>query len=291
MTKAKILVCCHKAWDVPNDDVFTPIHVGKVNASVDLGFIGDDTGDNISNKNKGYCELTALYWAWKNMRDVDFIGLNHYRRFFDVKIRNAEDVKRILGNADIVLPKKEILGVTNGFYFQSFVTMENRYLMQATIAKLFPEYRKEMVDYYYNSNGWNRFNMFITSRDVFDGFCNFMFPILEELETLVRPSGYTRINRFYGYVGETLWQIYARHNRLKVKYIEPIETQRTKERKIVQLYRSIIFNMSFYICHPVKAKLPKYSEAVITGLKADGFDLSALKEDRGFRSKFVNCQF
>lgn len=61
-----------------------PIHVGKVlHPDVDLGIQRDDTGDNISLKNSSYCELTGMYWAWKNLRGVDVIGLCHYRRYFD----------------------------------------------------------------------------------------------------------------------------------------------------------------------------------------------------------------
>lgn len=77
----KILVCYHKDSTLISNDVYTPIHVGKKNSNVNLPFIGDDTGDNISELNGLYCELTGLYWGWKNM-DADYIGLCHYRRIF-----------------------------------------------------------------------------------------------------------------------------------------------------------------------------------------------------------------
>lgn len=62
----KILVATHKKYWMPKDEIYLPIHVGKKGKD-DLGYIGDDTGDNISIKNPNYCELTGLYWAWKNM--------------------------------------------------------------------------------------------------------------------------------------------------------------------------------------------------------------------------------
>ena len=82
--KMKILVCTHKPGFVLQDDIYTPIQVGKALSNVDLGFLGDDKGDNISVKNKEFCELTAMYWAWKNLKNLDVIGLCHYRRYFDL---------------------------------------------------------------------------------------------------------------------------------------------------------------------------------------------------------------
>ena len=80
----KILVCCHKKDVMATHEPYMPIHVGKaLHPELDLGIQGDNTGDNISEKNGSYCELTGMYWAWKNLKDVDIIGLCHYRRYFD----------------------------------------------------------------------------------------------------------------------------------------------------------------------------------------------------------------
>ena len=76
----KIMVAVHKPYWMPTDSVYLPIHVGK-EGKADIGFQGDNTGDNISSKNSHYCELTAMYWAWKNL-EADFVGLVHYRRYF-----------------------------------------------------------------------------------------------------------------------------------------------------------------------------------------------------------------
>ena len=87
MSKIKILVACHKPCDVISNDVYMPIHVGRAVSKYKdemAHMTGDDTGDNISEKNPYYSELTALYWAWKNLRDVEYIGLCHYRRLFGV---------------------------------------------------------------------------------------------------------------------------------------------------------------------------------------------------------------
>lgn len=112
----KILVATHKKYWMPKDEVYLPIHVGK-EGKVDLGYVGDDTGDNISIKNPNYCELTGLYWAWKNM-DCEHIGLCHYRRYFAHKSKSNKlenkrqailtkvDYEQLLQKYDVILPKK-----------------------------------------------------------------------------------------------------------------------------------------------------------------------------------------
>lgn len=80
---ACILIACHKECRLPKQDFFLPVQVGSAHSIVDLKMQRDDQGENISSKNKSYCELTAMYWAWKNLQNIEIIGLSHYRRFFD----------------------------------------------------------------------------------------------------------------------------------------------------------------------------------------------------------------
>ncbi len=86
-TKIKIFVTHHKPWYVFKDDVYTPIQVGKKSARVDLGFLWDDTWDNISERNHDYAELTAQYRVRKNydLSSVDYVWFCHYRRYFSYK--------------------------------------------------------------------------------------------------------------------------------------------------------------------------------------------------------------
>ena len=84
---ATIVVATHKKYRMPKDPLYLPVHVGaegKKDAKgnpLDFGYQKDNEGDNISIKNPRYCELTGIYWAWKNL-DSDYIGLVHYRRYF-----------------------------------------------------------------------------------------------------------------------------------------------------------------------------------------------------------------
>ena len=96
----KILVAAHKTYWMPEDPVYFPLHVGA-EGKADLGYVKDNSGDNISVKNPNFCELTGLYWAWKNL-EADYVGLVHYRRYFTHKeVCNIEKKKaQILGKED-----------------------------------------------------------------------------------------------------------------------------------------------------------------------------------------------
>ena len=74
--KVWVVVATHKAFEMPTDKMYIPLHVGAEGKTdengnaLDLGFQKDNTGDNISDKNAQFCELTGLYWAWKNLRQI-----------------------------------------------------------------------------------------------------------------------------------------------------------------------------------------------------------------------------
>lgn len=82
--KIKILIATHKEAIFPKNEIFMPIQVEKALSNKDLGIQGDNTGENISKKGPCYSELTALFWAWKNLNDLDYIGFCQYRRYFDI---------------------------------------------------------------------------------------------------------------------------------------------------------------------------------------------------------------
>ena len=117
MANIKIIIATHKKYWMPQDDMYLPIHVGAEGKTLDLGYQKDNVGENISKKNANYCELTGLYWVWKNL-DADFIGLAHYRRHFCLnKIKGGKkesiitkkQVEELLKDVDILLPKPKTL--------------------------------------------------------------------------------------------------------------------------------------------------------------------------------------
>jgi hypothetical protein len=88
----RIYICTHKPFTPPSDSLYIPLQVGKA-ISDDYGYIGDDTGDNISELNRNWCELTGYYWLWKNIscdicqeRFEYFVSLISYQLFLVVDI-------------------------------------------------------------------------------------------------------------------------------------------------------------------------------------------------------------
>lgn len=110
MTKNyKIIVATHKQFTMPADtDLYLPIHVGS-EGKEKLGYQCDNEGDNISSLNPYYCELTGLYWAWKNL-ECDYIGLVHYRRYFTAKRHSYSET---IDMNDIILSKAELQDLDN----------------------------------------------------------------------------------------------------------------------------------------------------------------------------------
>ena len=112
--RVKIIIAAHKAYRMPEDPMYLPLHVGAACHEQDPGYVRDDTGDNISALNPSFCELTGLYWAWKHL-DADYIGLAHYRRHFSLSkkgedpfdsVLTSEELLPLLETAAVIVPGK-----------------------------------------------------------------------------------------------------------------------------------------------------------------------------------------
>ena len=163
--------------------------VGNSLAKDDFGYIGDDSGDNISDRNPFFCELTALYWGWKNLKS-DYIGLAHYRRHFSCRkgqwkyslILTKEEAEKYLEKVDVVLPKKRRYFIESlSSHYKHTHDLEHLELTREIIRKQCPEY-VPMFDKVMKHTGAHMFNMMIMKREVLDSYCSWLFPILFALE-------------------------------------------------------------------------------------------------------------
>lgn len=231
----KVIVATHKKYRMPDDDMYLPLHVGHYGKS-DIGFQGDDTGDNISEKNANYCELTGLYWAWKNL-DSDYIGLVHYRRHFSASKRKKdkfasiltqEQAEKLLRNKDAILPKKRKYFIET-IYSHYAHTVDGSHLdkTRLIISEKYPDYLAAF-DKVMKSTSAHMFNMFIMKKELADKYCEWLFDVLSELEKRIDISNLTAFEaRLFGRVSEMLLDVWISKNNLsyleiKHLHMEPI---------------------------------------------------------------------
>jgi hypothetical protein len=239
----KILVCAHKEARLPRHEYFYPIQVGAALSTNIFLPVQDNSGeDHISNKNPHYCELTAHYWAWKNL-PCDIIGLNHYRRYFDFSRRFAyfspdrsfihadtflkeeyqfPNLEKLLEDYDIILPPKRHYPYNVATQYAIFHIVNDLNILREVIHDLSPEYSEAFNTLMYHSNGYSGYNMFITPWEHFNGYSEWLFSILFELEKRVKLSAYPDQARLFGYLSERLINVYCIKNHLRIKYIPVI---------------------------------------------------------------------
>lgn len=190
-----------------------PIQVGAALTDVDISDIKDNVGDNISMKNRQFCELTAIYWMWKH-NTSKYVGLNHYRRKFVV---NEKSVKEMLDEeVDIILtvPVLNFLGVREQ-YLKDHDKCDWDAMVEA-INILCPEY-KDTLDLVGSGIYYFAYNMFITKKDIFDEYCEWLFPILFYCEEKIGYKEDRYQNRYVGFLAERLLTVYFLHNKDKYK--------------------------------------------------------------------------
>lgn len=218
-----ILIAAHKKFRVPEDSIYLPIHVGR-EGKKDLGFQGDNTGENISKENNVWGELTGLYWGWKNL-NVDYIGLVHYRRYFMYKkkrnlfssILNEDELKNLLKRSDIILPVKRNYRIAtleehfNGYDFSLNTDLPN---LKAAICEVSPEYVEAFENVMKRKSG-HMCNMFIMKKELMDEFCEWEFKVLKLFEKKIENN---ERNRIVAYMAEHMLDIWIEKN--KYHYIE-----------------------------------------------------------------------
>jgi len=264
----KILVCAHKKVDFPKEDIFLPIHVGAALSTEDFGVQRDDEGIHISTKNKNYSELSAHYWAWKNLKDYKYIGLCHYRRFFDIEYSEKE-IEKLLHKADVILPAPIILPFNNLHNLNEILTREDVYILLYCLKTKYPDYYKDAEKYLVCSNRNIACNMFITSREIFEQYSEWLFPLLEETEKYVRLSGYTRLRRIYGYFSEVLLPIYLNHHNYKIHYKKLIDFPNAKYNNTLKTeIKYLLNNISYFLSKSLKNTYQQPASTV-TGMKLD----------------------
>ena len=221
-----ILIATHKMYRMPSIAPYQPIHVG-CDGEDSMFSLSDDTGDNISSKNSSFCELTALYWVWKNLPYVD-IGLVHYRRHFGRRslyknrwgsIFSLSDFENLLAKHDVIVPKPRHYWIETTWSQYAHAHHEIDLIMvRDCISRLYPEYIPAF-DRMMKKRTAHRFNMFVMKRAFFDQYCTWLFNILLTLEGCLDISSYSVSDqRVFGYLSERLLDVWLNFN--NVNYTE-----------------------------------------------------------------------
>lgn len=231
-SNVKIMVLTHKDYWMPKDEIYVPMFVGKKARELELSgtlsklCLTDGTGDNIAFKNPNYCELTGIYWAWKNLQ-ADYIGLVHYRRHFTrvekyspekkkEQILSNEDWKNILGQYNVIVPRKRKYYIESNYsHYIHAHHSEGLDVTRKIIIDKYPEYLSDF-DCVMNRTWAHMFNMFVMREDIYNDYCKWMFSILFELEEHVDISKYSKYEaRIFGFVSELLLDVWLEHNHIK----------------------------------------------------------------------------
>ena len=236
MEYCKIYIVAHKEFKVPKQKIYVPIQVGtREDLFKDKG-VRDNEGDNIANRNANYCELTAVYWIWKNVKDIDVVGICHYRRYFVKKnfasksecfLLGEDEIRKILTRYDAIVPKYQnaAASVEKFYYIQGEGKYKDIQKVKEIVANKCPEYMKCLGQVL---NGQKAYycNMVIMKKDKYDAYCKWLFDILFELEKQTDLSEYTKEEaRIYGYLSEILLNVWMLKNDMKLKHLPVINTE------------------------------------------------------------------
>lgn len=263
MADIKLFVSCHRPFSVPEHPLLAPIQVGtSLSGARFPGFLHDDGGENISAQNPSYCELTAQYWAWKNVR-ADYYGFFHYRRYLypapgarrPYRIEGAptpELLDRLgygrfpdlIGRYDLILPKGEDMHLPVRAHYAGapFHHGEDLDLMETLIRERCPDYAPAMEEYLGGTRCYFG-NIFIARQAVFEDYCGWLFPLLAAFDRRADLAGRSAQElRADGYLAERLLGVWAtRHRELRQLELPRVHfIEDPKERRKRQLLNALL---------------------------------------------------
>lgn len=216
------MVCtCQSIYDkklqteVVREKYVKPIHVGKALSDVSLVSLVDNTGENISDKNRIYSELTATYWLWKNVKSK-YKGIFHYRRQLMVSERELQWCMD--NDVDAILPLPFVCYPNTEGQYGRYISKEDREILMRAIQEIVTD-EMEIITKILDDKYLYNYNMLIAKSEVYDEYCEWIFPILfraEELRNEIKPGVE---DRFAGYFGEVLTSLFFLKNKERLKIV------------------------------------------------------------------------
>ncbi len=270
----RIYTMTHKKFDVPDDSMYIPLQVGHA-VHEDLGYLGDDTGDNISEQNCYYSELTGIYWIWKNVKDLDYVGVCHYRRYLineKGKVFTRQELVQILQKVDVITTKRVKLRYPYYEGYRATHHIENLDATGEVIRELYPEYYPTFERLVHGEETYFG-NIMVCSKKIFDAYASWLFSIFFEVQKKVDIDSYDDYHkRVFGFISEILLLVWVRTNKLSVYECqvgmigEKAETREMKERLSVYFAKKDIVGAKSYFLQKLEKRPDVLMEASdITG--------------------------
>ena len=267
MENFKAYIAFHKDGKKLSEElVYTELQVGKKVTCLDLDMEDDSTGDNISDKNHIYSELTGWYWIWKNKKH-DYVGTSHYRRYFTAsnaniwchfsklllffvglkkkrhglyyvsqpkfwlhKILSENEMKSILKKYDVILPQKKIFKYSVYDQYRKRHNEEDIKITRKILEDNYPDYL-QAFDTVFNGRELYAFNMFIMPWQLFDNYMEWLFSILFKLEKKADIDlGDTYQKRVCAFMAERLKTVWVQHQNLKAKELPVLYFKKMKQK-------------------------------------------------------------
>lgn len=239
--KNTVFIITHKDYAFPKLDDYKVLVVGANKNTFDNDYLKDNTGDNISDKNNSYCELTGLYWIWKN-DDSDHVGLVHYRRYFvnikknlningrhvfiskknKYKILTVDELEEKLIGNDILVKQSRYSKYTNEQLLRRNLGNElydNMTEIINTYDKKYVELFNKVSNEHYHLNC----NMFYGKKEIINEYCEWLFEVLNKIDEnhKNKTSEYYH-NRELGYLSEILFKVWLEVNNVKYNIVPAI---------------------------------------------------------------------
>ena len=264
----RIFIACHKPTYVPENPIFYPVQVGTALTEKRLEHMAyrDNEGDNISGKNPDYCELTAQYWAWKNI-DCDYYGFFHYRRYLTFhRVCPVMASGRILGKRqhpyieldsvwddltpywmeaewmaqqimkyDLLTVYRERINTTVYRQYCQYHEAEELNHMLEIVNRVYPEYT-DSAKAYMSSKDIYYMNMYIMKKELFQKYMEWLFTLLSAFEAERKEADRQKQEpRLIGYLAERLFGIFYLYQRnrgaqcAELSYLKFYHTEPGKE--------------------------------------------------------------
>lgn len=238
MKKPKVVILNITHGDNPYMDQppFLPIAAGACRPDITTDADGED---NISAKNKWYGDFTSIYWAWKNLKDVEIIGTSHYRRYLvDSYWLSKWQNEYPLSWTNFCNHQYQLWKLTIKLRYYDFVmlnpiqlgmTIREQYIMCHPfpenidyVTEVLKKIHPESVDIWLkilDEDSMQLGYLFLTRRERFDELCEWLYPVLVELEKRIDLSKYEGYqSRVVAYLYERLVPVYIRTKRYKIRH-------------------------------------------------------------------------